>query len=109
VRPCPCVAAGRGGWWRARRIGAGRLPRLPRSALLTRNFVPGLPVALPQAHQFTVVFLIGVAATLFAALLVAAGLREGRRGPRGTRDAADGAVHAAPQDEVASSRPDRVG
>jgi hypothetical protein len=48
-------------------------------ALLTRDYIPGLPIALPRAHQSTVVFLIGVGTTLFSALLVAFGLKSPRR------------------------------
>lgn len=44
-------------------------------ALLTRNYLPGLPVALPRDHQYTVVFLFGAGTSFLCALIVAFGLR----------------------------------
>ncbi|MET8957805.1 hypothetical protein [Streptomyces sp. NPDC004533] len=51
------------------------------TALLTRNYIPGLAVALPRAHQYTLFFLTGVGATVLCALLVAVGLRSHRLRP----------------------------
>ncbi|MDG3014393.1 MFS transporter [Speluncibacter jeojiensis] len=48
------------------------------ATVLTRNLIPGLPV--PHEQQFVVVFLIGTAGCLLAALVVAFGLQRTDRG-----------------------------
>jgi MFS family permease len=61
----------------ARTVGSA-LASAVLAALLTRNYIPGLPLALPRSHQYTVVFLIGDGITLFSALLIAFGLKPQR-------------------------------
>ncbi|MGW9032890.1 MFS transporter, partial [Streptomyces sp. NPDC055722] len=61
----------------ARTVGSA-LASAVLTALLTRNYIPGLAVALPRAHQYTLFFLTGVGATVLRALLVAVGLRSHR-------------------------------
>jgi MFS family permease len=61
----------------ARTVGSA-LASAVLAALLTRNYIPGLPLALPRSHQYTVVFLIGGGITLSSALLVAFGMKPQR-------------------------------
>jgi MFS family permease len=76
--------------------------------LLTRNYLPGLPVPLPRDRQFTVIFLIGAGTSLFAALLVAFGLKPQHHPTAGDTSTEHMPPAAADTSPDTASRPQRV-